>query len=359
MGWQESRGQKPALKNVYFALLLSLAATVVVFVFLLMTAEPRSASAEDIQNPQAEQEATTSATINYLENATYEDPDAILDENGRRILGKYVVENLKVGDVLHAWDYVVDIPGHFFFDGWPLNLTITSNPEENVMDLIYVKLWNSEYTVNYYLMTGADLSADTWAGALASGNVKFYKIGSETFTGQRFDALIDGDAYEYMIDGAYVIDTYPAQIRLGTDPDNNVINVLYTPESEYLPDNVEIPDNVVVPDDSPNPPSPGLPDQEFNKDEIENLLPGDDFIGSDIDRGELEITDEMLAHPVNKDQAQGMIDAYKTGLVEAQTLSQTGDGLPVTVLIVSAIAVIAAVVCVIAFQMIHRSQHQK
>ena len=147
---------------------------------------------ENEQNAQDNPAATTpsddcTVTIRYLEYMNYDDePDAVIDEMGRRVLGTRVLTGLKEGDVLNAWNYVVNIPGHFFFDGWPLNLTVTTDPNKNTFDLIYIKKWNSEYTVNYYVMTGADLSADTWSEALAPDDVEFIKMGSETFDNQRF-----------------------------------------------------------------------------------------------------------------------------------------------------------------------------
>ena len=173
----------------------------------------------------------------------------------------------------------------------------------------------------------------------APQDVEFTKLGSETFTNQRFDKLIVGDAYEYKIDDTYVIDTYPAQIRLGTDPDNNVINVLYTPSSTTLPDGIEIPDGIFdyndqittlpdaveVPDGNVNyddqittlPDAVEIPDQIFDHDDLITTLPDDviveDFVGDGNDdapgNGEavddtVEITDEMLENPVNKKDAE-------------------------------------------------------
>lgn len=309
-------------------------------------------------------------TINYLEYMNYDDePDAEIDAGGRRVLGTRTLTGLHEGDVLNAWDYVLDLPGHFFFDGWPVNLTVTTDPAQNTMDLIYIKLWDSEYTVNYYVMLNADLSADTWAEALAPDDVEFVKMGSQTFDNQRFDTLIQGDAYEYKLDDMYVIDTYPAQIRLGTDPDNNVINVLYTPDLANLPDDVEVPDGIIPPA-AENPDGSGdagsgsgggdnsgtLPDDEtLNKDDLITTLPDsievssdsyDDFLGSDIDRGELEITDEMLANPVNKEQAEKVIDAYKTGVHQASSLAQTGEGLPMVATVSGAIAIVALIILI-------------
>lgn len=302
----------------------------------------------DQVGPAAASDCTV--TLNYLEYADYEDPDASFDDMGRRILGTRVLTGFHEGDVLNIWDYVVDIPGHFFFDGWPLNLTVTADPAQNHFDLIYVKLYNSEYTVNYYLMTGADLQADNWTDALAPEGVEFTKMGSETFKDQRFDELVKGDAYEYMLNGMYVIDTYPAEIRLGTDPDNNTINVLYTPDSANLPDDVEVPS-----DTAPAPPSNGVLPPDTN----DVPLPGnpsipDDFIGSDVDRGEMNVTDEMLSSPVSEEDAERLIGAYNTGLRNG-TLAQTGDNAMAWVWALVGVAA-AAVVALVVVAVVRRKK---
>lgn len=331
---------------------------------------------ENEKNAQDNPAATTpsddcTVTIRYLEYMNYDDePDAVVDDMGRRVLGTRVLTGLKEGDVLNAWDYVLDLPGHFFFDGWPLNLTVTTDPNKNTFDLIYIKKWSSEYTVNYYVMTGADLSADTWSEALAPDDVEFFKMGSEKFANQRFDKLVEGDAYEYKLDDMYVIDTYPAEIRLGTDPDNNVINVLYTPTSSTLPDDFEVSDDIIPPADEGNTgsgdtgsgdngsgdsgadtPSPDLPsDGTFDKDDITSTLPDgvidndeskDDFLGNEVDRGELDVTDEMLANPVNKEQANQALAEYRDSLYEADNLAKTGDGVPIIAWVSGATALVA------------------
>ena len=328
---------------------------------------------ENEQNAQDNPAATTpsddcTVTIRYLEYMNYDDePDAVIDEMGRRVLGTRVLTGLKEGEVLNAWNYVVNIPGHFFFDGWPLNLTVTTDPNKNTFDLIYYKKWSSEYTVNYYVMTGADLTADTWSEALAPDDVEFIKMGSETFENQRFDKLVEGDAYEYKLDDMYVIDTYPAEIRLGTDPDNNVINVLYTPTSSTLPAAREVPDGISPPadegdagsgdagsgDNGAGTPSPDLPsDDTFDKDDITSTLPDgvtdddeskDDFLGNEVDRGELDVTDEMLANPVSKEQANQSLTDYRDSLYEADNLAETGDGVPIIAWVSGATALVALV----------------
>lgn len=334
---------------------------------------------ENEQNAQDNPAATTpsddcTVTIRYLEYMNYDDePDAVIDEMGRRVLGTRVLTGLKEGDVLNAWNYVVNIPGHFFFDGWPLNLTVTTDPNKNTFDLIYIKKWSSEYTVNYYVMTGADLAADTWSEALAPDDVEFIKMGSETFENQRFDKLVEGDAYEYKLDDMYVIDTYPAEIRLGTDPDNNVINVLYTPTSSTLPDELEVPDGIIPPADEGDAgsgngagtPSPDLPsDDTFDKDDITSTLPDgvtdddeskDDFLGNEVDRGELDVTDEMLANPVSKEQANQSLTDYRDSLYEADNLAKTGDGVPIIAWVSGATALVALVL--LGFYLMRSRKH--
>lgn len=321
--------------------------------------------------------AATTATIMYYENVSYDDGDVEPDEEGRVLLGTYELKDVHVGQTLNAWDYVVDIPGYFFWDGWPQNLTLGENPDDNVIKLFYFKLWNNEYTVNYYLMENADLSADNLKDALKPDDVKFIKMGSETFTDQRFDKLVKGDAYEYKIDGTYVVDTYPAEIRVGVNPDDNVINVLYVPDSPNIPDGVGVPDDTTKPNDDATPPDdgsstpdgdtpsdsttpPSLPsDTTFDKDEIETAVPNkdeviNDFIASGDVQDKVEITDEMIENPVSKTDADYVKNVYETGLREGEKLAQTGDRTALAV--VGAVAVTAAIAVAIAVARSHRGK---
>lgn len=351
-------------------------------------------------------------TVYYCEYAAYDDPDASFDEMGRKILGYYQIDGLQEGEVLDAWNYVVDIPGYFFFDGWPAKLTVSTDPSQNVLTLIYVNSYDSEFTVNYYLMEGADLTADSWTGALAPSDVEFVKLGSETVKNQRIDSVVAGDAYEYKLDDVYVIDSYPSQIRLGVDPDDNVINVLYVPAATNLPDDLVVPDETDVPDDggagsvppdtgdapdapdsgsgdaaapgkpdgggpgdavtpdspgtdggsggsggasSPDEPSVVPPDQGFDKDEIVDLLPSGpgseevvgDFVGTDKGDG-VEITDEMIANPVDEEEAKKVADAFYSGMQYA-SLAKTGDTLLAVAAVVGGVALVALIAVAVAF----------
>ena len=348
-------------------------------------AEAPAAQAESTSNAEpagsgADAEgAATTATIMYYENVGYDDGDVEPDDEGRVLLGTYELKDVHVGQTLNAWDYVVDIPGYFFWDGWPQNLTLGENPDDNVIKLFYFKLWNNAYTVNYYLMENADLSADNWKDALKPDDVKFIKMGSETFTDQRFDKLVKGDAYEYKIDGTYVVDTYPAEIRVGVNPDDNVINVLYVPDSPNIPDGVGVPDGTTKPDDGATPPddgsstpdepadtpsdgsgTPNLPgDTTFDKNEIADTLPSEDevisdFIASGDAQDKVEITDEMIEDPVSRSDADYVKNVYETGLREGEKLAQTGDR--TTLVTASIVAGGAAIVTAVAFA---RSRREK
>lgn len=321
-------------------------------------------------------------TILYYEYPTYLEPGVPPNEEGLYLLGERKITGLTQGQVVNAWNYVVYIPGYFFFDGWPAKPTISTDPSQNVIKLFYGRQWNYEYTVNYYVMEGADLSADNWKDALAPEEVTFKKFGTETFVDQPYGKLVEGDAYAYQLDGAYVVDSYPANIRVGTDPDNNVLNVLYATDSPRLPnvfdpaDGPAIfdPDTADTPDtDNPDgsiggidgvvpPPNnssdnnvngsgssnesgsvngstsngtnkPTLPnDTVFDKDEFIQVLPGGngtlpdgmtqeevdklfkDFIESQPKEGPIEITDEMLANPIDPKVARATIAAYMAGL---------------------------------------------
>ena len=64
-------------------------------------------------------------------------------------------------------------------------------------------------------------------------------------------------------DGTYVVDTYPSEIHVGVNPDDNVINVLYVPDSANLPDDIEIPSDTTQPGDGAPPGDGAQPGEPF------------------------------------------------------------------------------------------------
>ena len=301
--------------------------------------------------------AATTATIMYYENVSYDDGDTEPDENGRVLLGSYELTDVHVGQTLNAWNYVVDIPGHFFWDGWPQNLTLTDNPSDNVINLFYFKLWNNEYTVNYYLMENADLTADNWKDALAPDDVKFVKMGSETFTDQRFEVPTDTTPPS---DATQPDDTTPP------DDSENGADAGDQPADGSGADKPADDSSADKPADTPSADgsaTPSLPnDTTFDKDEIESVLPDDvkdevvkDFIESGDAQDKTEITEEMIENPVSKSDADYVKNVYETGLKEGEKLAQTGDLVPLA--IIASIALGAAAAGAIAFVMNRRARH--
>lgn len=286
-------------------------------------------------DPTTTSSGNCTATIEYYENVIYVEPGVPPNEDGRYLLGTRTITGLQEGTELSIWDYVADIPGYFLFDGWPATLTVSSNPEDNVFEIFYFRYSNYSYSVNYYLMTGADLTADNWTDALKPSTVEFHKMGTETFFDQPYGKLVEGDEYEYPLEGTYVIDTYPSQLRVGVNPGENAINVLYTPSSTVLPDDWEIPietmgtesvppaggsssDSVIDPDKvtpllptvdggtSSVPPISGV-----SKEEIDNLFR--DYINASSGEEAAVLADSMLDNPLDRETLQRIAEAYKTG----------------------------------------------
>ena len=133
----------------------------------------------------------------------------------------------------------------------------------------------------------------------------------------------------------------PAEIRVGLNPDNNVINVLYTPELTNLPSEIEVPTDTTPPTTLPG-------DSTIDKDDPTVTLPGGGSIGSDADNGTLDVTDEMLNDTAGKAEAIALSEAYRSGIRQGSNLVQTGDssllGIAITLAVLAAGAVIIAVI---------------
>lgn len=102
----------------------------------------------------------------------------------------------------------------------------------------------------------------------------------------------------------------------------------------------------------------------FDKDDITSTLPDgvtdndeskDDFLGNEVDRGELDVTDEMLANPVSKEQANQALADYRDSLYEADNLAKTGDGVPIIAWVSGATALVALVL--LGFYLMRSRKH--
>ena len=290
------------------------------------TTETQDEPDQESANPPA---TGLTAIIYYVELVNSDDPDHGLTIGDARLMGTRVLTDLTEGDVLHAWDYVEDIPGYFFFDGYPRYLTISTDESKNYIELDYGNLSNSQFTVNYYLMTGADLTADTWSEALEPDEVTFTKMGTSTFTGRPASQLIQGDAYEYKLNDLYVIDSYPSEIVLDPNPENNVLNVLYTPAADLGPEDVLTPDTPTAPDPSPIPPATGdIPDETPDTPSDTVTPDAPDAPATTLPDGSVLTEDEVVSLlPAGSDSNPELINDFvgdpRTDM--GAPLTQTGD----------------------------------
>lgn len=352
---------------------------------LALTGTTDTTEASDASEVPIETPATDCvATIKYYENVTHEEPGIPPGEGNRYLLGTRVLTGLTEGEVLDAWDYVVDLPGFFFFDGWPAKITVSTNPDDNIFELFYFRVWSHSYAVNYYLMENADLNADSWSGALSSEDVEFTKFGSEVFSNRPYGELVQGDKYEYNLEGAYVVDSYPSEIRVGLGPEDEAINVLYVRESDVPTNNGSggwnKPD---VPSETPGTSNPGnssgsssdtssqpsapitLPENsdagsagalpsDMTKQEAADLF--ENYINEEQNNGEIEITDEMLDNPVEPERAREMRAAYDAGYQQAQTNQGERQASIWDHVLCIVIIVILLILCIVFF-CLYRREH--
>ena len=183
-------------------------------------------------------------TFYYCEPMGYEDPD-YSHPSGIRLLKKRVVTGLKAGQVLDTRDYVEDIEGHVFFDAYPAKPVVSSDESQNYVELVYFKTMDNACTVNYYKVKG---QPDAMVG---SDDIAIEKMGSFTIDNQRFDQKIEGSQVAAPLEEMIYLDTYPESIRLKDDPEDNVLNVFYTPALTTLPGNTIVPDDLTPPADGP------------------------------------------------------------------------------------------------------------
>ena len=189
-------------------------------------------------------------TFYYCEPMGYEDPD-YSHPSGIRLLKKRVVTGLKAGQVLDTRDYVEDIEGHVFFDAYPVKPVVSSDESQNYVELVYFKTMDNACTVNYYTVKG---QPDAMVG---SDDIAIEKMGSFTIDNQRFDQKIEGSQVAAPLEEMICLDTYPESIRLKDNPEDNVINVFYTPALTTLPGNTIVPDYTTPPaDGSTDPDAP-------------------------------------------------------------------------------------------------------
>lgn len=203
-----------------------------------------------------------SMTFYYIELVHYHDPE-LNHPSGLRLLHTHTVTGLNVGDQLDTWDYVADLEGYLFFDAIPARPVVGEDEALNGVELRYMNPELNEYTVDYYrvcdgsdhldgdadevapeVSRGSDANAsnDRITEILGGQPVVFEKFKSVTVDCQPFNVKVHGDSLAHQIDNLMYLESYPSSIRVSTDPEDNVISLLYTDTMTSLPDGTEIPE---------------------------------------------------------------------------------------------------------------------
>lgn len=225
----------------------------------LATPELPLANKENQPPAKAEGEGNHTMTFYYCEMVHYDDDPDFSHPTNMRLLYTRTVEGLNVGDELDTWDYVEPINGYFFFDAIPAKPVVVEDESQNGVELRYTNPEVNQYTVNYYRMTDGEDTREA-SGDEAGDNatsdseeaddvlvdevgdelVAFEKIKSETVSQQRFNRLVNGDQLAQPLEDLMYVDSYPSSIRVTTDPDKNVINLLYADTMTSLPDDTDV-----------------------------------------------------------------------------------------------------------------------
>ena len=121
--------------------------------------------------------------------------------------------------------------------------------------------------------SGAKIGLD---GKLAAGDsiiadyygepVRITKLGGLQEEGQRFGQMVDGSNYATPIEHMMFLDSYPSSIRVGTDPESNVINMFYAPTLTTPPDETPAPGDGEDGGQTPTPDVPTTPDGDTTPD---------------------------------------------------------------------------------------------
>lgn len=199
-----------------------------------------------------------SMTFYYIELVHYHDPE-LNHPSGARLLHQHTVTGLNLGDQLDTWDYVADIEGYLFFDAIPARPIVVEDEALNGVELRYMNPEMNEYTVDYYRVCDGSDHSDAGTPDAPEGSeedahgerfteifdgqpVVFEKIKSVTVDEQPFNVKVHGDDLAHHIDDLMYLESYPSSIRVSTDPEDNVINLLYADSMASLPDDTEVPE---------------------------------------------------------------------------------------------------------------------
>lgn len=345
----------------------------------LATPELPLANKENQPPAKAEGEGNHTMTFYYCEMVHYDDDPDFSHPTNMRLLYTRTVEGLNVGDELNTWDYVEPINGYFFFDAIPAKPVVVEDESQNGVELRYTNPEVNQYTVNYYRMTDGEdtreASGDEADDSAASDSeeaddvlvdevgdelVAFEKIKSETVSQQRFNRLVNGDQLAQPLEDLMYVDSYPSSIRVTTDPDKNVINLLYADTMTSLPDDTDVTEDSNTDTDTEEKPNPdaGATTPDATPDNGATTPDTDTDNGSTDDSTDAANTDNATDGNENDaDTAVSESDSPATNVTGPRpaadaSLPQTGDPLASAMALAGAAALAAAGTLTVA-----RKQH--
>lgn len=258
---------------------------------------------------------TTSLTVYYCEIMPFD--ESIDHPSNMRLLQTKTFDGLPVGETFNSWDYVENLEGYFFFDGWAESYVLSENPEENNLQLHYFATQNNSATVNYYIMS-EDPTDDyeTYQSfqsdlvEIGGESILFTKLGEYQLEGLRFNRPVAGEDHAVAIDDLMFVESFPSSIQVSTSPEDNIINLLYAPALTTLPD-----DSLVDEGDSTTPPAVDDPVNDDNSVDDSTSADDNEGAGDSNNAGDNGSTDN------NTEADKPAQDAPSTGSDESSNAS--------------------------------------
>lgn len=202
-----------------------------------MPLAPAESEGEGRPNAANDAEDTT-LTVHYREIVSYDDP-SFDDPSGLRLLETRTF-NVKVGQEIDPWSYVILIPDFFFWDGRFDSTIMDADPSKNVLDLDYFRSRSSSM-VNYYVVTDGVAESDaerTVVTNIDGAPVRFDKLGSYEIESQKLGTLIPSEVLAVPLEELVYLDADRESIKVEPLASENEINLFYTPAATTLPDKV-------------------------------------------------------------------------------------------------------------------------
>lgn len=288
---------------------------------------PLVSTAQKTDDPALSADAqTTSLTVYYCEIMPFD--ESIDHPSNMRLLQTKTFDGLPVGETFNSWDYVENLDGYFFFDGWAESYVLSENPEENNLQLHYFATQNNSATVNYYIMS-EDPTDDyeTYQSfqsdlvEIGGESILFTKLGEYQLEGLRFNRPVTGEDHAIAIDDLMFVESFPSSIQVSTSPEDNIINLLYAPALTTLPD------DLLVDEGSTTPPAVDEPVNDDNSVDDSTSADDNESAGDSNNAGDNGSTDNSAEtdKPAQDAPSAGSGESSNASSNAGATSSETPD----------------------------------